>query len=173
MKNLYAGYQHEASQTKFRVLSSSYFSSLWQKIMQNGVTDPTTGTHFHTFLRTRRARGFAMCDTCELLKAKIMRAKNKTLRDVFVRKLDRHYAAGNADRQELARIARYASQNNSLLIYPCIIQLIVYADCVSWMRSTSASSSTPWIRKSLGSQRRRLRQCPPSRYSKHKSNFAQ
>lgn len=74
--------------------------------MRKGVTDPTTGVHFETFVRTSKARGFSKCDRCEFLKAKIRRAPNKPQRDTYVRILDQHYESINADREELARIAR-------------------------------------------------------------------
>ena len=74
--------------------------------MRKGVIDPATSVHFTTFVRTTKARGFAKCNRCELLKAKIMQAKNKSVRDSYVKLLDAHYAGVNADREELARFAR-------------------------------------------------------------------
>ena len=75
--------------------------------MRRGVTDHATGVHFRTFVRTAKARGFAKCNHCEFLKAKIRRAPNKTKRSVYVRRLDQHYQKVSADREELARIARF------------------------------------------------------------------
>ena len=74
--------------------------------MRKGVTDPANSVHFNTFVRTTTARGFAKCNRCEFLKAKIMYAQNKWHRDVYMRRLDKHYASVNADREELARSAR-------------------------------------------------------------------
>ena len=105
-KNLYAAYYADASSSKFRVLSKSYLNTLWQKVMRNGVTDPATGVHFKTFVRTCKARGFSKCDTCELLKAKIRAAKTTTKRCVYAQKLDNHYSKVSDDRAELARVTR-------------------------------------------------------------------
>ena len=107
LKTLYAVYHKEASKSQFRVLSKSYFNSLWQKQMRKGVTDPTTGVHYKTYIRTSKTRGFAKCDRCEFLKAKIMHAKTQTRRTMFAHRLDQHYNSVNADREELARVARY------------------------------------------------------------------
>ena len=74
--------------------------------MRNGVTDPDTGVHYTTYIRTVKARGFAKCDKCEFLKAKIMHAKTGALRNAFSHRLEQHYANVNADREELARLAR-------------------------------------------------------------------
>lgn len=105
-KILYAAYQRDAAKCKYRVLSRSYFHSLWQKQMRRGVTDPATGVHYTTLTMKNGARGFTVCDKCSFLKAKIMRSKTKTERAVFCRRLDAHYEIVQSDREELARIAR-------------------------------------------------------------------
>ena len=74
--------------------------------MRKGVTDPSTGVHFTTFVMSNRARGFSKCDKCEFLKAKLRTCKTKTSRAVYARRLDVHYDMINADREELARVAR-------------------------------------------------------------------
>ena len=106
LKVLYAAYRKEASGTKYRVLSRSYFHNLWLKTMRRGVTDPSTAVHFNTFVRTTKARGFAKCDKCERIKAKIRQAVNKTHRAAYLKMLDQHYSEVNSDREELARCAR-------------------------------------------------------------------
>ena len=74
--------------------------------MRRGVTDPTTGVHFRTYIRTSKSRGFSKCDLCEFLKQKIMCAPTTTARTTFMNKLELHYNAIGADREELARVAR-------------------------------------------------------------------
>ena len=103
---MYAADRREATKCKKRVLSHSYFHNLWQKQMRRGVTDPETGVHYTTFTMSNRARGFAVCDKCSYLKAKIMQAKTKTERAVFCQRLDTHHGVVQSDREELARLAR-------------------------------------------------------------------
>ena len=106
LKMLYDLYRKESSRSKYRILSRSYFCALWQKQMRRGVTDPTTGTHFNTYIRTIKARGFSKCDRCEFLKHKIRCAKTSNARRTYSAKLESHYNIVKADREELARIAR-------------------------------------------------------------------
>ena len=106
LKMLYDLYRKESSRSKFRILSRSYFSSLWQKQMRRGVTDPTTGRHFNTYIRTIKARGFSKCDRCEFLKHKIRCSKTQNARRAYSAKLESHCNIVKADREELARIAR-------------------------------------------------------------------
>ena len=75
--------------------------------MNNGVTDPKTGKSYTCFVRTVKARGFAKCNTCEMLKTLARESKSTRKRQIYLRRLEQHYAQGTADREELARIARY------------------------------------------------------------------
>ena len=74
--------------------------------MRRGVVCPSTNVRFKTLIRTVKARGFSKCDTCELLKAKILNAKSEDERSSYSQMLQHHYDMVGADRRELARIAR-------------------------------------------------------------------
>ena len=161
---LYDRYRKEATTTKDRVLSKSYFHTLWLKTMRKGVTDPASAVHFNTFVRTNKARGFAKCNTCETLKAKIMYANNKTHRASYMKMLDIHYAEVNADREELARFARcllvppsFACFARSML-HPLLTLtralVCVGVDSAPLTKHTLDFTSTRLIPRNLESQRR-------------------
>lgn len=116
LRALYESYRKETTKTKYKVLSKSYFHNLWLRTMRKGVTDPSTAVHFTTFVRTSKARGFAKCDRCEYLKAKMNRAVHKSHRDTYAEMLSKHYASVNLDREELARYARSLVVSLQLLL---------------------------------------------------------
>ena len=114
LKNLYAKYYAEARKSTWRVLSKSYFSSLWHKVMRRGVTCPSTHVHFKTLISTVRKRGFSICDVCAMLRAKIRHATSAEEKSSYARMLQKHYDMVSADRRELARIARYVYSSHTI-----------------------------------------------------------
>ena len=162
LKVLYDSYRNEATKTKYKVLSRSYFHNLWLRTMRKGVTDPSTAVQFTTFVRTSRARGFAKCNRCEYLKAKMTQSVNKTHRDAYGEMLAKHYASVNLDREELARYARsllvppsvVACALSVLLTFSRVFFVSVVADSVRWTTLTSDSTSTRSIVRNLASRQR-------------------
>ena len=162
LKVLYASYRKEATKTKYKVLSRSYFHNLWLRTMRAGVTDPSTAVHFTTFVRTNRARGFAKCNRCEYLKSKMAQAVNKTHRDAYREMLAKHYTSVNLDREELTRYARsllvppsvVACELSVLLTFSRVFFVSVVADSVRWTTLTSDSTSTRSIVRNLASRQR-------------------
>ena len=74
--------------------------------MREGVRNPETGKHYHTHVRKNAARGFSRCDDCELLSALIAASETQAEIQCYRRKLKAHQDEVQADRVELARIAR-------------------------------------------------------------------
>ena len=87
-------------------LKRSYFYKLWLEVMKQGVTDPTAGTHYDTYVRKNSAIGFSKCDDCDNLAKQIAMARTPEERQCFERELAAHHQMVKEDRMELARIAR-------------------------------------------------------------------
>ena len=57
-------------------------------------------------MRKSKARGFSKCDTCENINSDIADAKTHEEMEIHLEKLRKHHQSVNADRVEVARIAR-------------------------------------------------------------------
>lgn len=73
-------------------LVQSYFYTLWRQVMNEGVVEPDTGTHFTTYVRKNHCRGFQICSTCEILATDIAKASNEDERESYKRALAEHHA---------------------------------------------------------------------------------
>ena len=92
IKKLFALYQDDVAKAKMAELVKSYFYSLWRRVMNNGVVEPDTGTHFTTYVRKNHCRGFQVCSTCEILATDISQATNEDERESYRRALAEHHA---------------------------------------------------------------------------------
>ena len=90
IKKLFAEYQKDVWKTSMKCLSKAYFYNTWRDVMNNGVLDPKTSTHYKTYVRKNHCRGFAVCTTCELLKHDIAMSTNDEERECFQRLLSTH-----------------------------------------------------------------------------------
>lgn len=92
IKKLFALYQDDVDKAKMAQLVQSYFYSLWRRVMNEGVVEPDTGTHFTTYVRKNHCRGFQVCTTCEILATDISQAINEDERESYKRALAEHHA---------------------------------------------------------------------------------
>ena len=106
MQALYAEYEADADRAGVQPVKSSYFYKLWREVMNSGVIDPETGQYYNTHVRKNRARGFARCDHCVELNAKISASLTRIESEAYLNQLRAHHAEVKNDRFELARIAR-------------------------------------------------------------------
>ena len=90
IKKLFSEYQKDVWKTSMKPLSKAYFYNTWRDVMNNGVLDPSTSTHYKTYVRKNHCRGFAVCTTCELLKHDIALSTNDEERECFQRLLSTH-----------------------------------------------------------------------------------
>lgn len=92
IKKLFALYQDDVAKAKMAEVVQSYFYSLWRRVMNDGVVEPDTGTHFTTYVRKNHCRGFQVCSTCEILATDISQATNEDERESYKRALAEHHA---------------------------------------------------------------------------------
>ena len=105
-RNLHKLYHNECRATATKAVSRKVFMRLFRELRARGVDEPSTGEHFHVEFRTRNARGFSKCDTCEYYSSKMKFAKDTTERETFSRLKAEHIDNVADDRKELARLAR-------------------------------------------------------------------
>ena len=92
--------------TKTPPVVKRYFYQLWLELLEQGVVDPLNGKHHECKVRKTRARGFAKCNTCECLNAKIADALTHEEMQIHLNALREHHESVKQDRVEVARIAR-------------------------------------------------------------------
>jgi len=105
VKELHTKYTKELQEGQ-QCMKLSSFTGVWTKILRTGVTDPETSIQYVVRVRKSRAKGFAKCNLCELLKLRIRATANRTKREARIRKLRRHISSVGDDREALARIQR-------------------------------------------------------------------
>ena len=94
------------SKTKRAVVVKKYLYKLWRDLLNKGVTDPGTGTHYVAEVREGRAKGFPKCDECSRLEGAIAQAQTHEDMDALLDELRMHHESVKEDRIEFARISR-------------------------------------------------------------------
>lgn len=94
------------SETKRAVVVKKYLYKLWRDLLDKGVTDPDTGTHYVAEVREGRAKGFAKCDECSRLEGAVANAQTHEDMDALLDELRKHHESVKQDRIEFARISR-------------------------------------------------------------------
>lgn len=89
-----------------KALKFASFVKSWNAVLCSGVTDPETTVQYVVQIRKSKAKGFAKCNLCQLLKMLMSGTSNVAKRATHQRKMTVHIADVTDDREALARIIR-------------------------------------------------------------------
>lgn len=103
---MHEAYETECYRVNVNPVCEKYFYEVWTKCLEDGVIDPSTGTHYTAHVRKNSCRGFSICDECEYLVFKRANATTPEEVEAYTRALQEHQQEVKDDRAELARIAR-------------------------------------------------------------------